>query len=613
MIRTLAGLLLVLGVCAPLRAQAPNPPSRSEEGFTTGEAADVVLAQPGLDQGAAGTGASGVTLSSFPVSLSSVVAAGIAFDSAGNMWLADVGNNRVLRYPASLQDGVTTLANAQAADLVLGQPDFSSTDARTSAAGLRRPGRLAFDANGDLWVADSGNNRIVHFAAPFSNGESADQALGQGDLASGSCAVTQSGLCGPMGLVFDSTGGLWVADTDNNRVIHFPGGGLTTGATADIIVGTTSFTSNSVHRPDGRCSQVENCESPANVLWFPFAVTLAANGDLYVADHESSRIIAFSSPVATGQAASLVLGHGVFSSTSAATDRLSVGYPVDLAFDGEGRMWTADFGNDRVLRYDPPFTNGMPAAIALGQKDFESRAVGTDARTLRGPAAVALDALGDVWVADALNNRVVEYFATAFSTATPATAASLSLHLGRNYDPPGTTFDCQVDTSTTFDSPAVQFQASIPPDADFTFSGLQGGATYFLSCAVSGSGSYRLLGSVPIGTCNGPFEYEFSALTLKDNRSLARAADLEELRDLVDLARADAGLSGYTWGDAPLFTGGTMVRASHVQELRDALTDVYTTCGQSAPAYSDSPLVPGATLIRGQHLRELRDAARLAR
>ncbi len=75
-------------------------------------------------------------------------------------------------------------------------------------------------------------------------------------------------------------------------------------------------------------------------------------------------------------------------------------------------MWVADGNNARVLEYMPPFTDGMPASVVLGQATFEGMHMGTSASLLAEPYDVRADKTGNLWVADTENNRVVEFAGT---------------------------------------------------------------------------------------------------------------------------------------------------------------------------------------------------------
>lgn len=95
------------------------------------------------------------------------VGAGVTVDISGNLWVADAGNNRVLRYPAN---GGTILTKA---DIVLGQPDMSTSTSGSSLSQMNKPSMLRFDNDGNLYVVDSGNNRILKFSNTIVTGMNA--------------------------------------------------------------------------------------------------------------------------------------------------------------------------------------------------------------------------------------------------------------------------------------------------------------------------------------------------------------------------------------------------------------------------------------------------------
>ncbi|MEI9975179.1 MAG: hypothetical protein WDO73_25860 [Ignavibacteriota bacterium] len=132
---------------------------------------------PNFPNGNSTPSAQGLFLSSG----STVLASSLALDSAGNLWVVDTGNYRVLRFPASaLANGGGSLT----ADLVIGQTSLTSNapTLNTSTAAsylvlnqLVRPASIAFDPSGNLWVSDL--NRVMVFAAPFTTGMSASSHL----------------------------------------------------------------------------------------------------------------------------------------------------------------------------------------------------------------------------------------------------------------------------------------------------------------------------------------------------------------------------------------------------------------------------------------------------
>jgi DNA-binding beta-propeller fold protein YncE len=133
----------------------------------------------------------------------------IAFDNSGSspiLYVADIGNNRVLAFknPASYTAG-------KIADLVIGQQDMVSTTAQgpTTAlsTGLNAPTGVAVDSKGNVYVADSGNNRIMRFPAPFSQPPGApaqpDLLIGQPGFANGNTG-NQGGNCSAKTLWFSA-------------------------------------------------------------------------------------------------------------------------------------------------------------------------------------------------------------------------------------------------------------------------------------------------------------------------------------------------------------------------------------------------------------------------
>jgi hypothetical protein len=135
-------------------------------------AGDRILGQPSVTTGepnGAGLDASGLYRPE-----------GVAFDAAGNLFVVDQRNNRVLGYRSPM-------TTDRAADLVIGQPDFNSdadNNGGVSARSLAEPSHLAVTPAGDLYVADSENNRVLQYERPFATDTVADRVLGQPDFES---------------------------------------------------------------------------------------------------------------------------------------------------------------------------------------------------------------------------------------------------------------------------------------------------------------------------------------------------------------------------------------------------------------------------------------------
>lgn len=324
--------------------------------FSGGESATTVLGQAGFTTSASATTASGLMV---PVST--------AMDAQGNIWVSDVGNNRVLRYATPFTDG-------EAANLVLGQANFTTGDKAISLSGMSLPHDLAFDKNGNLWVADSYNSRILEFAPPFSSGMAAILALGQPGFTNGACNgnVSAASLCFPTGVTFDADGDLWVADNNENRVVEFKPP-FVNGESASIEIGQQDF-----------ASRVQG--TGAGGLSIPFSAAFDKTGNLWVTDSGNWRVLEFSAPFFNGQAASFVLGYPNFTTTVNNNLQSNMTNPWALAFDDAGDLFVADVGGSRILLFTPPFSNGMSANGVIGQPNLTTVGATTSPSTASGLA-----------------------------------------------------------------------------------------------------------------------------------------------------------------------------------------------------------------------------------
>ncbi|MBM3774189.1 MAG: hypothetical protein FJW37_03415 [Acidobacteria bacterium] len=179
---------------------------------------------------------------------------GIALDMAASppiLYVAGTGNNRVLAWR-----NASAFANGAPADPVIGQKDRFSTQpmgpGTPISGGLSSPTGLAVrDRN--LYVADSGNNRILRFPSPFANAEQLpDRVIGQGNFTSslpnpGGRSASTLALAGNNGLyraslAFDAAGNLFVTDPGNRRVLRYPAASLNAnGPPADLALGQRDF------------------------------------------------------------------------------------------------------------------------------------------------------------------------------------------------------------------------------------------------------------------------------------------------------------------------------------------------------------------------------------
>ncbi|MGC2789675.1 MAG: NHL repeat-containing protein [Thermoplasmata archaeon] len=215
--------------------------------FSTGEAASIVLGQPNFTAKGPNATATGTRLP-----------AACTFDSHGDLWVSDFDNSRVLEFVPPFTDG-------QAALLVLGQSTFNGDQSGTSAQNLSRPVGLTLDSHGDLWVVDAENDRVVEFVPPFSNGMNASLVLGQSNFTTSRYGLSASNLSDPQGI--DYSGGiLWVADSGNDRVLGFDAP-FSTGEGATHLLGQSSFTGNTATGAGAFGIAVSVSVDPRGNLW----------------------------------------------------------------------------------------------------------------------------------------------------------------------------------------------------------------------------------------------------------------------------------------------------------------------------------------------------------
>jgi len=206
----------------------------SESAFIQGAGADCVFGQPDYVTNTAGLSDSEMSAPS-----------GVVVDASGSLWVADTANNRVLRFDAAATVDAPN-GTAIAADAVLGQLDFTTGGAFTTQRNMSAPTGVAFDSAGSLYVVDGGNNRILKFTSPSSkiDGANADGLIGQTNFNAGSAATTAAGLSAPTAAAVDEDDNLWVTDTGNNRVLCFDSvSSLTSsGPSATVVIGQADFT-----------------------------------------------------------------------------------------------------------------------------------------------------------------------------------------------------------------------------------------------------------------------------------------------------------------------------------------------------------------------------------
>ena len=364
----------------PLRVHAQS--------WANGQAASFVIGQTGF-----GLNASSVTATGLNQPW------GVVIDPVtGKVFVSDVINNRVLRYPSA-----AAMTNGAAAEAVLGQPNFTQNINGLSATTLWQPVGMAMDAAGNLWVADERNNRVLRYAnaATIASGSAASSVLGQANFTSDNIGypnVTASSMYEPFSVFCIGTT-LWVADTGPNRVLRFENAAsLANGAAASAVFGQPDLTTFSGSTPNAS-------------LWAPMQIYVDGADNLWVVDFVYNRVMMFpnAATAANSEAATLVLGQPDFNSNAAGSTATTFNSPVGVYGDGDGNIYVSDYGNNRILIFAnaASLSNGAAATYVLGQTNFTSTGTGDNANQLNSPTFLFVGT--SLLAADATNNRTLVY------------------------------------------------------------------------------------------------------------------------------------------------------------------------------------------------------------
>ena len=335
---------------------------------------------------------------------------GVAVDANGNVYIADDVNNRVLEYD-------NPVATDTIADRVFGQPDFTSNAAENnggvSASSLSLPTGVALDAVGNLYVADYQNNRVLEYDTPLTTDTVADRVFGQPAFTSrraNNGGISASTLFWPVGVAVDSLGNLYIGDYYNHRVLQYDTP-LTSDTVADRVFGQGgSFTTRICNSGGATASSL--CFFGGGVV----AVDLT--GNLYVADAVNNRVLVYNTPITGDTVADVVFGQGGSFTTrienNGGTSASGLFHPEGIAVDAEGNVYISETNNNRVLKYATPLTTDTVADEVFGQHGSFNTNIpnngGISAGSLKAPRiGLAVDAGGNLYVADAINNRVLRY------------------------------------------------------------------------------------------------------------------------------------------------------------------------------------------------------------
>jgi len=348
---------------------------------TNGVAADVVIGQ--TDFLTATSGTSNLKLKN-PYGI---------YSDGTKLFVTDMSNNRILIY------NTMPTTNGVAADVVIGQTDFTTATSGTSSTKLKYPSGIYSDGT-KLFITDYSNNRIlIYNTIPTTNGVAADVVIGQTDFLTATSGTSSTKLKYPSGIYSDGTK-LFVSDMSNNRILIYNAIPTTNGVAADVVIGQTDFTLNGINIIGNIASQ-EGLNSPRN--------SIIINNKLFISDTFNNRILIYNTiPTTNGVAADVVIGQTDFLTATSGTSSSKLKNPSGIYSDGT-KLFISDSNNHRILIYNTiPTTNGVAADVVIGQTDFITATSGTSATKLKYPAGIYSDGT-KLFISDGSNHRILIY------------------------------------------------------------------------------------------------------------------------------------------------------------------------------------------------------------
>jgi len=290
---------------------------------------------------------------------------GVAVDAAGNVYVTDDNNNRIRKITPA---GVTSTLAGDGMALY--------KDAIAAEAQFRAPLGIALDLSSNVYIGDTNNKRI----RKISTGGMVSTLAGDGTTNFKDATGTEAEFYAPAGVALDAAGNVYVADANNNRIRKITPDGVVTTLAGD---GTAGF-------KDGTGVHAQ--------FHYPTGVALDAAGNVYVADIYNNRIRKITpAGVVTTLAGD---GHASFKEGTGAVAEFNS--PTGIAADAAGNVYVADTYNYRIRKITPA---GVVTTLAGDGTGSFREGTGPLAQ-FNEPTGIAIDAAGNLYVADNNNYRI---------------------------------------------------------------------------------------------------------------------------------------------------------------------------------------------------------------
>ena len=300
-----------------------------------------------------------------------------ALDAVGNLYIADLGHNRV-RMVNAATGIITTIAGT-------GRPAYGGDDSAATVGSLNDPSGVAVDSKGNVYIGDNFNHRIrkVDVAGIITTVAGTNSFGYNGD----NISATAAKLYSPHEIAIDSHDNLYICDVLNNRIRKVD--------TAGIIT-TIAGNGGSGYVGDGNAAT-------SGAIGEPYGVAIDASGNIFFADVTSNKVFKINTSGILSTIAGDGSGFGYNGDNIPATNA-KLYQPFGVAVDAYSNVYFADSYNNRIREVSP---SGIITTYAgEGTQGFSGDGgLAIDAE-LYGPVGVTLDGSGDLYIADWGNYKV---------------------------------------------------------------------------------------------------------------------------------------------------------------------------------------------------------------